>query len=356
MLLRILLSPFSLLYGMVTFVRNKLYDRGLISSVRYGDLCVFGVGNITTGGTGKTPFTEYLIRLLSPNRHNKIAVLSRGYKRRTKGFIMAGAETTAEDIGDELFQIHRKFPDIVVAADVDRIRGIAKIRERNPEIRIIVLDDAFQYRKITPSLSILLADYHRPLYRDGMLPGGRLREWPCFARRADVPVVTKTPADIAESEKDDIARRYARYTPKRLHFAGVSYGRPIPVFPETAPAADIDFRQHDILLVTGIAAPEPLEQYLRSGAASVQTVAYPDHHDFSEKDINAVLQRFEAMPSQRKLILTTEKDAARLRTKKIPETGAAYIYYIPIEVKFIGDENRDFDRIVNEAVEKIILS
>lgn len=335
MLLRIVLFPFSLLYGLITFVRNKLYDWNCLASVRYKDPCVISVGNITVGGTGKTPFVEYLLRQIL-SRDYKVAVLSRGYKRTTQGFMFVETSSTAEQVGDEPCQIKQKFPDIVVAVDADRIAGISKIRKVHSDIGIILLDDAFQYRKIKPALSILLSDYNRPLYRDSMLPGGRLREWTCFAKRADVMIVTKSPADLSSEERGKIMRRYQPIFPRELFFTTIAYGELFPVF-ENINRLTNDLKQYDVLLVTGIANPKPYETYIRKHAVSVQTITFPDHHAFSDDDVKNIVNQWDALSSDNKLILTTEKDAVRLQHLVIPEAIIPYCYYIPIEVKFIDD-------------------
>jgi len=314
-------------------MRNKLFDWKCIPSIQFDDIYVISVGNITVGGTGKTPFVEYLARRLSQDF--KVAVLSRGYKRTTKGFRFVDDEATPGATGDEPYQIKRKFPNIVVAVDSDRINGIAAIRKSYPDTQVILLDDAFQYRKIKPNLSILLADYHRPLYRDGMLPGGRLREWSCFAKRADIMVVTKSPAGITPDEQQDIKRRYARIFPHELYFAAFRYGEPLAVFPNAKSLSTDDLKQHDVLLLTGIANPKPFEAYVSRITASLQTISFPDHHAFSEKDINHIAQKWDAIPSTNKILLTTEKDAVRLQHIKIPETMAKHIFYVPIEIIFL---------------------
>ena len=329
-MIRFLLSPFSFLFGVITFVRNKLYDWKCIPSVQYDDVYVISVGNITAGGTGKTPFVEYLIRSFSQNY--RVAVLSRGYKRTTKGFRFVENNTTPAEAGDEPYQIKRKFPDIVVAVDADRVSGISQIRKIYPDTQVILLDDAFQYRKIRPNLSILLADYHRPLYRDSILPGGRLREWTCFAKRADIMVITKSPAAIKRDEQQDIEKRYARIFPNELFFTAVEYGEPLPVFRNYKPLSINKLKQIDVLLVTGIANPKPFETYICQHAASLQTITFPDHHAFSEKDITRITGKWNAIPSSNKILLTTEKDAVRLQKITIPETIAEHSYYVPVEV------------------------
>ena len=332
-MIRILLFPFSLLFGIITFVRNKLYDWKCIPSVHYDDIFVISVGNITVGGTGKTPFVEYLVRMLA--QKYRIAVLSRGYKRTTKGFRFVEKHLTPSEVGDEPYQMKRKFPDTVLAVDVDRVRGITQIRETYPDIQVIVLDDAFQYRRIKPNLSILLADYNRPMYRDSMLPGGRLREWSCFAKRADMMVVTKTPADITIAERQNIIERYARIFPYKPVFSTIEYGEPLPVFPNGKPLSINDLKQYDVLSATGIANPKPFETCIRQHAAAVQTITFPDHHAFSEKDIFRIVEKWDTILSSKKILLTTEKDAMRLQQMSIPEHITSCSYYVPIEVSFI---------------------
>ena len=338
-MLRIFLLPFSFLFGIITFVRNKLYDWEIIPSVRYDNIFVISVGNITVGGTGKTPFVEYLLRLLS--QEHRVAVLSRGYKRATKGFSFVETSATPLETGDEPCQIKRKFPDITVAVDVDRIRGIKKIQKKHPDIQIILLDDAFQHRKIRPNLSILLADYNRPMYRDGMLPGGRLREWACFAKRADMMIVTKSPADMTPDEKQKIIRRYARIFPHEPLFATIGYGEPKTMFSNGNPLSTANLIHYDVLLVTGIANPKPFEDYIRQHAASILIKTFPDHHAFSEKDVKNISDIIISTENQ--ILITTEKDAVRLQHMKISETIAKRCYYVPVEVKFISACHAELD-------------
>jgi len=332
-MLRIILFPFSLLFGAITFVRNKLYDWNCIPSLQYDDIYVISVGNITVGGTGKTPFVEYLVRSIS--KKFRVAVLSRGYKRTTKGFRFVDGDASPAESGDEPFQIKRKFPDIAVAVDANRIRGIANIRKAYPDTQVILLDDAFQYRKIKPNLSILLADYSRPLYRDSMLPGGRLRECSCFAKRADIMTITKSPKEMTISEQQEIERQYARIFPQKLFFTAIRYGDPLPVFFNDNLILTVQLKQYNILLITGIAKPKPFENYVRQYAASLQTITFPDHHAFSERDISRIDETWNSILSSNKILLTTEKDAVRLQQMKIPEAMAKCSYYIPIEIFFL---------------------
>jgi tetraacyldisaccharide 4'-kinase len=302
---------------------------------------VVSVGNITVGGTGKTPHIEYLVRELS--QQYRIAVLSRGYKRKTSGFVLADTTSTAQDVGDEPCQIKQKFPDLTVAVDADRVHGVQTLKERFPDLQLVLLDDAFQHRHIVPTYSILLADYHRPLYRDGMLPGGRMREWACFARRADVLVITKTPDNISLEEQQAIRSRYARIFPKDILFSTIKYGVPQPVFRQTLAAI---LPQPAILLVTGIAAPTSLENHVRTIFPSVQHLIFPDHHDFSQEDIRQITETWRQMPAP-KYILTTEKDAMRLRAMSIPDEIQQALFYVPIEIRLL-EGNLFVQRSIND--------
>ncbi|MDR1667255.1 MAG: tetraacyldisaccharide 4'-kinase [Bacteroidales bacterium] len=331
---RFILWPFSLLYGMVAAARNKCYDWGWLPSIRFDDVKVVCVGNITAGGTGKTPHVEYLIRTLSPSF--RLAVLSRGYKRKTNGFVLATATSTARDIGDEPCQIKRKYQNLTVAVDADRVHGIRQLKTLDPSLEIILLDDAFQHRRVIPSFSILLADYRRPLFRDGMLPGGRMREWACFAGRADVLVITKLPAGATAEERERIRRQYARIFPKEILFSTIRYGTPEPVFQDVPPLSALQLSEACVLLLTGIARPQPLEDHVRSIAACVQAVTFGDHHDYSQADIGMIMKKWEQWQTAgRKYILTTEKDAMRLQMMNVPDAMQKALYYIPVEVAFL---------------------
>lgn len=343
----IFLFPFSLLYGIITYIRNKLYDWNIFRPTHFDGTGIVSIGNITVGGTGKTPMVEYLVRMLSQDY--RVAVLSRGYKRTTKGFMFVETLLTAAQAGDEPCQIKRKFPDIIVAVATNRIEGIEKIRKNHPGIQVILLDDAFQYRKIKPTLSILLADYNRPLYSDGMLPGGRMREWACSAQRADITVVTKSPAGMSTEEQNDIIHRYMKIFNDKPCFTTVAYGEPVPVFGNGIALSTAGLQRYNVLLITGIATPKPYETYLRKHAASLQTLVFPDHHEFSHKDTECIFKKWENMPSANRLIITTEKDAVRLQNIPVPEPVIHLIYYIPITVCFT-DGGTSFEKQVKSAI------
>jgi len=273
-----------------------------------------------------------LVRELS--QKYRVAVLSRGYRRTTRGFRFVEGNAAPSEVGDEPYQIKHKFPEIVVAVDADRVRGIAQIRKNFPDTQIILLDDAFQYRRIKPNLSILLADYSRPLYRDSMLPRGRLREWACFAKRADIMVVTKSPAEITSEERKEIEQRYARIFPHELFFSTIDYGELHPVFSVGKSLSTGEMKQYNVLLVTGIANRKPFEDYIRQHAASVQAINFSDHHAFSERDITRISGKWNTILSDNKLLVTTEKDAVRLQEAKISEMIANCSYYMPIIVPY----------------------
>ncbi|MDR0713360.1 MAG: tetraacyldisaccharide 4'-kinase [Bacteroidales bacterium] len=331
---RVILWPFSLLYGLVTAVRNKCYDWGWLPSIRFDDVEVVCVGNITTGGTGKTPHVEYLIRTLSP--HCRLAVLSRGYKRKTKGFVLATTASTAQDVGDEPCQIKRKYQDIPVAVDTDRRRGIRQLKTLYPSLQIILLDDAFQHRRVTPSFSFLLADYRRPLYRDGMLPGGRLREWTCFARRADVLIITKSPENISTEERENLRRKYASIFSGEILFSIIRYETPAPVFQNVPPLDETRLARAHVLLLTGIAHPQPLEDHVHRLSACMQAVTFGDHHRYTPSDIDAIMKKWEQWADMdEKYVLTTEKDAMRLQMTDIPDSLQKALFYIPVKVEFL---------------------
>jgi tetraacyldisaccharide 4''-kinase len=350
-----LLFPFAVLYGLVTEIRNKLFDRKILPVEEFS-VPVICVGNLTVGGTGKTPHIEYLIRMLM--KTHRIAVLSRGYKRKTSGFVLADTQSNSLTIGDEPYQIYKKFPGIIVAVDEKRCRGIRKLLTFSTELRpeVILLDDAFQHRYVKPGLSILLTDIHRPIYDDCLLPVGRLRELVRNKSRADVVIVTKCPLDIDFERMSEISKRLNLRPGQSLFFSSFRYGNLIPVFMQ-APILipeEIQKKYFSILLISGIANPSPLVHQLRRYASILETLQYPDHHHFSESDIKNIQHRFDQIEGQEKIIVTTEKDATRLINH-----GAAFdndikkrMYYLPVEVFFNFDKEIVFNKIIREHVEK----
>ncbi len=343
----VILFPLSLIYGMVVFFRNLFFDLGIWKSVRF-QLPVISVGNITAGGTGKTPHVEFLLNLLS--REFQIAVLSRGYKRKSKGFRMAVDGSTVEEVGDELMQIHNRFPQLAVAADNDRVHGIGQLTIKFPGLQAIILDDAFQHRRVNPGLSIVLVDHTRPVFRDFLLPMGNLRESRCNINRADVVIVTKCPPEISEVQRREFIRRLRLRHQQPVFFTGYQYGNILPVFRDKAEAFTMHpEKQHNpgILLVSGIANNKPLKDLLMTCTTQLISISFNDHHTYTPADIRAIERRFAEIPAGSGIIVTTEKDAVKFR-----EMGgelkniSANLYYIPVEVKFLEEGNKVFNEFV----------
>lgn len=330
---KVLLLPFSIIYGSVIEIRNLLFHLGILKS-RTFKVPVICVGNITVGGTGKTPHTEMLIAELK--KKFKVACLSRGYKRKTSGFILADAGSTARQIGDEPLQIKNKFPDITVACDGNRIRGIEKLLGQNPAPEVIILDDAFQHRYVQADKNIVLVDYNRPIHEDCLLPAGRLREPISALKRADYIIVTKCPQNLQPIERR-ILSKHLRIKPyQQLFFTTLKYGAIRGLFaqtPRTEPREDAG-----ILCITGIAQPAPYIQYLKTFSPHITELRYPDHHHFTQKDILHIEKTFREMKHEKKYIFTTEKDAVRLQACDLPKDLKHRIYYIPVEPVFIKDD------------------
>ena len=332
---------------MVVFFRNLFFDLGILKSVRF-QLPVISVGNITAGGTGKTPHVEYLLNLLG--RDYQIAVLSRGYKRISKGFQMAADGSTVELVGDELMQIHNRFPQLVVAADNDRIHGIGQLTLKFPGLRAIILDDAFQHRHVNPGLSIVLVDHTRPVFRDFLLPMGNLRESRRNINRADMVIITKCPPEISELQRREFIRRLRLRHQQPVFFTGYQYGNILPVFKDIAAACAMHpEKQHNpgILLVSGIANNIPLKDHLMTCTTRLMSISFNDHHTYTPADIRTIERRFAEWPAGSGIIVTTEKDAVKFREmsgelSKIRD----FLYYIPIRVKFLEEGDKAFNEII----------
>ncbi|MFT3993634.1 MAG: tetraacyldisaccharide 4'-kinase [Dysgonomonas sp.] len=331
------LLPFSWIYGSITFMRNKFFDWKIFKSEEF-DIPVICVGNITVGGTGKTPHIEYLIKILK-DQYN-VAVLSRGYKRKTKGFVLATPESTSLEIGDESFQIKQKFPEILVAVDANRRRGIHNLLDLDTPPDVILLDDAFQHRYVKPSYSIVLSDYNRPVYEDKMLPAGRLRESPRKLNKANMVIVTKCPQVMQPIEFRIISHDINLFPYQDLFFTLFKYKKLKPVFGNQNTDIDLEFLSgKSILLVTGIASPKMILNKLSEFTDNVETMTYKDHYMFKAKDINNIKKRFDSINAENKIILVTEKDYSRLIfCKNIDEDFQKSFYYLPIEISFFEDE------------------
>lgn len=341
-LLRKTLFPFAILYGFITGIRNFLFDKGFLKSYSF-DIPIIAVGNLSVGGTGKTPQIEYLIRLLSPKY--KVATLSRGYKRQSKGFILADSTSNAEILGDEPFQFYKKFKNIQVAVDADRKNGIEQLlsQTNRPDSsdseqtkQIILLDDAFQHRKVKAGFYILLTSYGDLYCDDFMLPTGNLRESRCGAKRANVIIVTKCPATLSLDEKNEIKTQLKLSPKQELYYSYIDYDEFIYSDDKTMKVSEI--RNVDKLLLVGIAKPNPFFAYLQS--ENDEKLVYPDHHPFTEKDIIEIENK-----SQNKIIITTEKDFVRLKGRLPKEQ----LFYLPIRSSFLCSpeaSGENFDKTI----------
>jgi tetraacyldisaccharide 4'-kinase len=348
------LYPLAWIYGLIVSFRNKLFDWGVVSSETF-PVPVISIGNITVGGTGKTPHTEYLIGLLS--KKYRVAVLSRGYKRKTQGFVLAGKNTNYQQIGDEPMQMQRKFPSVLVAVDANRRRGIRKLLQLpgNQKPEVILLDDAFQHRYVKPSLSILLTDCLRPFYGDCVLPAGRLREPPDNYKRADWIVCTKCPETYSSADYQTHAEKIKTQPHQQLFFSSYRYKNLVPVFPEANSGKkeiieNPNLENYTVSLISGLANPSGLIEYVKKHASDLQITVYPDHHDFTQKDIQSMKTFINTNPDKKKLIIISEKDAARLINNPfVPCNLKDFIYYLPIEVVIRFNEELFTQKIENHV-------
>ena len=359
---KILLSPFALIYGILVGVRRFLYRAKLLRSSRF-DIPTISVGNLNVGGAGKTPHIEYLIRLLQP--YINVAVLSRGYKRQTEGFLMVETNSTVLEVGDEPLQYKLKYPSVPVAVAEKRAYAIPQILYRHNEIQVVLLDDAFQHLAIKPYLNILLTEFSDPFTDDFLLPAGRLRDWRVTYRHADIIIITKCPFDIKDTEKHHFIQKINPYPYQRLYFSYFNYGTPYALFQQTTtllieisePFDTIQTKildaETDVLLVCGIAKTDYLLNYLSSKVKSVTTMAFEDHRLFSNYDVAQFKNLFESMTGKKKIIITTEKDGTRLllHQKYLVENNLD-IYVLPIEVAFHFGEGEAF----NNDVKKVLLN
>ena len=354
------LKPLAWIYGLVMNLRNILFDSGVLPSESF-DVPVICVGNITAGGTGKTPHTEYLIRLLS--QQHQVAVLSRGYKRKSKGYILATKDTPMQEIGDEPFQMKQKYPQIHMAVDANRRRGIKNLCRAGvePATDVVLLDDAYQHRYVVPGINILLMDYHRLVNFDDLLPAGRLREPKSSCQRADIVIVTKCPPYITPMEEHGIARSIEMQPWQKLFFTRFKYGKlkKVSLFPEEIPLEDISDTRYNIVLLTGIASPQQMEYDLNK-YFTFTPIHFSDHHDFQRKDIEQVERVIKSVTTADKqtIVITTEKDAARLLSMgQVYEDFTLFsvrfpIYILPIEVEFMDEQEERFNQFILSYVQK----
>ncbi len=344
------LYPLSWLYGAGVCLRNKFFDWGWLRSKSF-NIPVICVGNIAVGGTGKTPHTEYLIRLLQHEGIN-VATLSRGYKRKSKGYVLASVESSVQHIGDEPYQIKSKFPNIQVAVDENRCHGIEQLLKlETPAVDAVLLDDAFQHRHVKAGMNILLTDYHRLLCDDALLPAGRLREPAEEKNRAQIVVVTKCPDDIKPIDFNIITKRLNLYPYQQLYFSRFRYGSLMPLFSKKTKERVFCTRDEQVLLVTGIASPAPLVEKVKSYTPNVNLLEFGDHHNFDKKDLKLIEEQFVQLKGSKKLIITTEKDATRLKVHPaLSDALKPYIYVLPIEIEFLQNQQYLFNQNIIDYV------
>ena len=335
----ILLAPISLLYGIGVSVRNFLYRQGVLKSVRF-DVPVISVGNLTVGGAGKTPHLEYLIRLLKD--YIQVATLSRGYMRKSRGFRVIEPGDTAALAGDEPLQFKRKFRDVLVTVSESRVFGIPQIMGKQPGTQVVLLDDAFQHLAVRPGLNILLTEYNRPYTRDFLLPSGRLREWRRSSERADFIVVTKCPADLSEHDASAMHDELSPLPRQPLFFSRYKYGRPYYLF-NAQYRVDLG-PEWSAVLICAIANTDYLTSYLEDVTADLRVMEFADHHTFTREDLSGLKRTWERFEAERKIILTTEKDAMRLEAHKAFILSEQLpVFVLPVEVEFLFGKGDDFD-------------
>ncbi len=351
-----MLLPLSKIYGFAVGVRNLMFKWHILKQREF-PVPVVVVGNISAGGTGKTPHTEYVIDLLRYKYH--IGMLSRGYKRKTKGFVLATSRSTPLDIGDEPYQIYQKFGrDISVAVCEDRCTGIEELLRLDPRINLIVLDDAFQHRYVKPTVSIVLTEFNNPVFFDKLLPLGRLREPAKAIYRADMVVVTKCPPQLKAIEYRIFKNNLKLFPYQKLFFSRFNYTSLRPLFPDIrkdAPHMSWLGPDDTVLVLSGIANPKPLVRYLKGFKATIKVKVFPDHHNFNRKDLDAITKRFNELEGKQKIIVTTEKDAVRLiNNPYFPHQLKPYIFYQPVDVTFDPMNVDSFDLELQKMLLKSI--
>lgn len=339
--LRKILYPFSLIYGLITTLRNWAFDKGLIKAKEF-DLPIIAVGNLNVGGTGKSPQIEYLIRLLQAKYDT--AVLSRGYGRKTKGFLMADVDADANQLGDEPFQFYRKFTNLTVAVDENRVHGVEQIQKLDPGIGLILLDDAFQHRYVKAGFYLLLTAFDDLYVNDLLLPAGNLRESKSGAKRANIIVITKCPKNLNKEDRGRIEKKLKPQPYQKVFFSTITYQKKI-IGSQGEISID-DLKNYKVLLVTGIANPKPIEDFLFQKKIDFEHVKFGDHHHIENKEIKSISKKYDKISGSRKIILTTEKDYVRNFLDV-----EFQVYYLAIETEFIDGEE-EFNNLINDYVRK----
>ena len=345
-LLKPLLYPLSLLYGLIVWLRNRVYDKGIYNSIEFS-VPVISVGNLSAGGTGKTPHIEYLVRLLQ--YQFKVATMSRGYRRKTSGFLLADDSATAETIGDEPMQFYRNFSEAYVTVCADRMAGIPELLHLRPDTDVVLLDDAYQHRSVKPGLNILIMDFAKPFYKDYILPFGRLREGRSGYKRADVIIVSKCPEQLSKDERESIMTQINPLPKQQVFFTSIGYRGFYDFF--SGQAVTLSPNVH-LVLVSGIARPEPLLDYLRTQAQQVHLLRYPDHHYFTASDLDEMQDTVRGWAVEDKAIVVSEKDAVRLALhQKVIEGWGVKVYVLPIQVNFLDNAGL-FNKTVLDYIQK----
>jgi tetraacyldisaccharide 4'-kinase len=342
---RMLLLPFSLVYGLIIYIRNWMFDKNILRSATF-NLPLICIGNLAVGGTGKSPMVEFLISKLK-NKY-RVAILSRGYKRKTLGYTLATNQSTALEIGDEPMQFYNKFPDVTVAVGEERVVAIPQLLHDKPDTRVIILDDAFQHRSVKAGFNMLLTDFNNLFTRDWFLPTGDLRDQQKSARRANIIVVTKCPPDLSLAEKNQLIKEIKPRPGQQIFFTAISYGKPYQVITRN-PWTEV--KTAEILLVTGIANPGTLKKHLEEKFNGYDELAFSDHHIFTIDDLKYILKKFEQIQSPCKILLTTEKDAVRLQ-KFSQQLRELPFYVIPIQPVFLFNEENQFTRLITTFIQE----
>lgn len=345
---KIVFSPFAAIYGVVTSIRNALYDWNILKSKSF-DIHTICVGNLAVGGTGKTPHVEYLVKLLSPQF--KLALLSRGYKRKTSGFIRAVKNSTVFDIGDEPLQYITKNPELDVCVDANRVNGVQQILKFPQPPQVIILDDAFQHRALNSELKIVISDYSNLYIYDSLLPAGTLRESNVGINRADIIIISKMPYSATSIDIKHITKDLKPLAHQKIFFSWLKYGELIR-FQNHQEIIDTlnDLYRYHILVFTGIGNPQPMVTYLKEYASEVKHVQYPDHYQFTTNDLAHIKAEFDAIKEENKIIVTTEKDAMRLMMPDLESiTINLPLYILPIEVDF-RDKSQEFNETITDYV------
>ncbi|MEM1136657.1 MAG: tetraacyldisaccharide 4'-kinase [Bacteroidota bacterium] len=342
---KFLLFPFAIIYQLITSFRNHLYNIGYKKSIAF-DIPVISVGNLTVGGTGKTPHVNYITSIIQGQLNVKSAILSRGYGRKSRGFLLADSHTNSLQLGDEPLQLYYNFKgEVPVAVCEERIFGIPALIAEHPDLKAIVLDDAFQHRKVKPGLNILLSDFHRPFYHDYLLPVGRLRESRKGAVRADAVIVTKIPENISSDQLEEMLKNVATYTKAIVFFSAFSYSAPVHFNGKKAESFE------NIILVTGIAQTVYLLEYVTKIFNVVNHIKLEDHVVYNEHKISSILSAYKQYKHKKPVILTTEKDMVKLK-EILPEDNEIPFYFLPIKVRFLKDEDR-FIQLITKYLESV---